>query len=385
MAGIIINARDVTERKQGEETQERLRLHLLHSEKLAAMSELLAGVAHELNNPLSVVIDHTAILARATDPVVVGRAEKIGRAAERCGRIVKNFLALARQYPPERTSVSLNQIVRDALEVLAYPLRVDDVEVSTELADDLPLLAADGHQLQQVVVNLVTNAHQAMRSRNETRRLSLRSGAGPDGFAWLEVSDTGPGFPPEVQARLFEPFFTTKPVGQGTGLGLSICKGIVEGHGGRITVDGGLGWGATFRIELPLGGAVTAPPVPDQGPVGPPRRILVVDDEVEVGTVMSELLRGDGHEVDTAVNGLQALARLRTRSYDAVHAARHPRRARPGAGRHDRRLTRVSSATCGVPQPGSFPSRGGLPSRSRRRTSGGSPSCIAATRQRRWS
>ena len=318
VAGIIVNARDVTERRQGEETQERLRLHLHHSEKLATMSELLAGVAHELNNPLSVVIGHTAILARATDAVVVARAEKIGRAAERCGRIVKNFLALARQYPPERTSVSLNQVVRDALEVLAYPLRVDDVEVAAELADDLPLLAADSHQLQQVAVNLVTNAHQAMRSRNGARRLSLRSGVGPDGFVWLEVNDTGPGFPPEVQARLFEPFFTTKPVGQGTGLGLSICKGIVEAHGGRIILDGGLGRGATFRIELPLGGAVTAPAGSNQEPVGPPRRILVVDDEVEVGNVMSELLRRDGHEVDTAVNGLEALARLRTRSYDVV-------------------------------------------------------------------
>ena len=318
VAGIIVNARDVTERKQSEETQERLRQHLRHSEKLAAMGELLAGVAHELNNPLSVVIGHTAILTRATDPAVVGRAEKIGRAAERCGRIVKNFLALARQYPPERTSVSLNQIVRDALEVLAYPLRVDNVEVTTELAEDVPLLAADGHQLQQVVVNLVTNAHQAMRSRNDTRRLSLRSGVGPDATVWLEVSDSGPGMPPEVQARLFEPFFTTKPVGQGTGLGLSICKGIVEGHGGRISLDGGVGRGATFRLELPIGEPITASPVTDQGPIGPHRRILVVDDEVEVGSVMSELLRRDGHEVDTAVNGLEALARLRARSYDAV-------------------------------------------------------------------
>ena len=231
---------------------------------------------------------------------------------------MKNFLALARQYPPERTSVSLNQIVRDALEVLAYPLRVDNVEVTTELAEDVPLLAADGHQLQQVVVNLVTNAHQAMRSRNDTRRLSLRSGVGPDATVWLEVSDSGPGMPPEVQARLFEPFFTTKPVGQGTGLGLSICKGIVEGHGGRISLDGGVGRGATFRLELPIGEPITASPVTDQGPIGPHRRILVVDDEVEVGSVMSELLRRDGHEVDTAVNGLEALARLRARSYDAV-------------------------------------------------------------------
>src|SRR5919106_678056 len=229
--GITVNARDVTDRKRDEATQEQLRVHLRHSEKLAAMGALLAGVAHELNNPLAVVTGHTALLlARPGDPAVSARAEKIGRAAERCGRIVKNFLALARQYPPERTSVSLNQIVEDALEVLAYPLRVDNVDVTTELSADLPALAADEHQLQQVLVNLVTNAHQAMREVGGVRRLSLRSGAGPDATVWLEVSDSGPGMPPEVQARLFEPFFTTKPVGQGTGLGLSICKGIVEGH-----------------------------------------------------------------------------------------------------------------------------------------------------------
>ena len=320
VAGIIVNARDITERKDDEATQERLRAHLRQSEKLAAMSELLAGVAHELNNPLSVVIGHTTLLARAADPAVTARAEKIGRAAERCGRIVKNFLALARQYPPERTAVNLNQIVRDALEVVAYPLRVDDVEVVTELAADLPALAADAHQLQQVLVNLVTNAHQAMRSASGARRLTIRTGASAAGGpVWLEVGDTGPGIPPEVEARLFEPFFTTKPVGQGTGLGLSICKGIVEGHDGRLGVEAGRGRGATFRVELPLGGPAPAPPSPeDERPAGPRRRVLVVDDEIEVTRIVSEVLRRDGHEVDTALNGVEALACIEARPYDAV-------------------------------------------------------------------
>ncbi|HEX9820034.1 MAG TPA: PAS domain S-box protein [Methylomirabilota bacterium] len=333
VAGIIVNARDVTERKEDEATQERLRAHLRQSEKLAAMSELLAGVAHELNNPLSVVIGHTTLLARAADPAVTARAEKIGRAAERCGRIVKNFLALARQYPPERTAVSLNQIVRDALEVVAYPLRVDDVEVVTELAPDLPALAADAHQLQQVLVNLVTNAHQAMRNVSGSRRLTIRTGASAAAEpVWLEVGDTGLGIPPDVEARLFEPFFTTKPVGQGTGLGLSICKGIVEGHGGRLGVEAGPGRGATFRVELPLGGPAPAPPSPeDEGPIGPRRRVLVVDDEIEVTRIVSELLRQDGHEVDTSLNGVDALARIRTWSYDAVISdIRMPRLDGPG-------------------------------------------------------
>jgi nitrogen fixation negative regulator NifL len=318
VAGIIVNARDVTERRQSQETQERLQEHLRHSEKLAAMSELLAGVAHELNNPLSVVIGHTAILTRATDPSVSARAEKISRAAERCGRIVKNFLALARQYPTERTAVNLNGIVRDALEVLGYALRVDDVAVVTELGDDLPTLAADGHQLQQVLVNLVTNAHQAMRTAPAPRRLAIRTGAGEAGTVWLEVADSGPGIAADVQPRLFEPFFTTKPVGEGTGLGLSICRGIVEDHGGRISVESTPGHGATFRIQLPVGGPVATPPGADQGPVASRRRILVVDDEAEVAGVLAELLRRDGHEVDTALNGLEGLERLRMQRYDLV-------------------------------------------------------------------
>ena len=321
VAGIIVNARDVTDRKRDEATQEQLRVHLRHSEKLAAMGALLAGVAHELNNPLAVVTGHTALLlARPGDPAVSARAEKIGRAAERCGRIVKNFLALARQYPPERTSVSLNQIVEDALEVLAYPLRVDNVDVVTELSADLPALAADEHQLQQVLVNLVTNAHQAMREVGGVRRLTVRTGVnGSAGPTWLEVADTGPGIPAEVEARLFEPFFTTKPIGQGTGLGLSICRGIVESHGGRIIVEGGPGGGATFRVEIPVtGSALPAPPPEDEGPVGPPRRVLVIDDEIEVGRIVSEVLRRDGHDVEVAANGIEALACLRARSFDVV-------------------------------------------------------------------
>ncbi|MEX2147053.1 MAG: PAS domain S-box protein [Candidatus Rokuibacteriota bacterium] len=331
IAGIIVNARDITDRKQDEANQARLRAHLRQSEKLAAMSELLAGVAHELNNPLSVVIGHTTLLGAATEPAVKARAEKIGRAAERCGRIVKNFLALARQYPPERTAVNLNQIVVDALEVVAYPLRVDDVEVVTELAADLPPLAADPHQLQQVLVNLVTNAHQAMRSVTGTRRLTVRTGCSDGGPAWLAVGDTGPGIPAEVEARLFEPFFTTKPVGQGTGLGLSICKGIVEGHGGSLTVEAGPGSGAVFRVTLPLGAPAPAAAAPDEGVRGPARRVLVVDDEIEVTRIVSEMLGRDGHEVESCLNGVEALASMQTRSYDVVFCdIRMPRLDGPG-------------------------------------------------------
>jgi nitrogen fixation negative regulator NifL len=318
--GIIVNARDVTERRQVEAQQRRLQAQLAQSEKLAAMGQLLAGVAHELNNPLSIVIGHTALLRRTTDAAIAPRAQKIGTAAERCGRIVKNFLALARQHEPERQTMELNQVVRDVVELLAYHLRVDDVEAVVTLAADLPPISADPHQLQQVVVNLVTNGHQAMRHAPRPRRFTLttRRAAGADRVC-LEVEDTGPGITPEVEAHLFEPFFTTKPVGQGTGLGLSICKGIVESHGGTIAVEGRPGRGARFTIELPISASAPTAVAADHE-VPPPRgiAILVVDDEMEVAQLMAEMVAGEDCRVATAGNGREALDVLARETFDVV-------------------------------------------------------------------
>jgi PAS domain S-box-containing protein len=304
---------DVTERR-------RLQGQLAQSEKLAAMGQLLAGVAHELNNPLSVVIGYTALLRRTTDAAAAARAEKISAAATRCARIVKNFLALARQHEPERQTIELNQVVHGVVELLAYPLRVDGVEVVAKLDVSLPPISADPYQLQQVVVNLVTNAHQAMRQASRPRRLSLTThrAAGVDRVR-LEVEDTGPGITPEVEARLFEPFFTTKPVGEGTGLGLSICKGIVESHGGAITVDGRPGRGARFTVELPIG-ASALPTIADEHEVPALRgfAILVVDDEREVAEMIAEMVGGEGCRVAMAGNGRQALDVLAREMFDVV-------------------------------------------------------------------
>jgi len=309
-------ARDITERKRAEEARRQ-------SEKLAAMGELLAGVAHELNNPLAVLTGQAALLG----PAVAGgplqpRAEKIARAAERCSRIVRNFLALARQYPPEREEVRLDRIVHDAVELLAYQLRLDAVEVVINLAADLPLLWADPHQLQQLVVNLATNAHHAMRASPSPRRLVFTGRADADRSRIVfTVADTGAGIPPEIQGRIFEPFFTTKPPGQGTGLGLSLCRGIVESHGGTIKVESRPGQGATFVVDLPA-----PPPPPDahqaRGPAARPhvtgKTLLVVDDDPDVADVIAEMLAADGHRVDRAPNGAVALELLATRTYDAI-------------------------------------------------------------------
>src|SRR5438128_192816 len=226
------------------------------------MGSLLAGVAHELNNPLAVLTGHAHLLREgAKDESLASRAEKIQAAADRCARIVKNFLALARQRPPERGAVSVNMVIQGALEMLAYELRTDSVEVTCEFAAGLPPLWADSHQLHQVLVNLIANAHHAMRKQPKPapRRIRLASQLDREHQrVRLTVADTGPGIAPEIREKIFEPFFTTKLAGEGTGLGLSLCRGIIEEHGGTISIQSEPGQGATFVIELPLVERATA-------------------------------------------------------------------------------------------------------------------------------
>jgi two-component system NtrC family sensor kinase len=297
---------------------------LLQSEKVATMGSLLAGVAHELNNPLAVVMGQSTLLGESTsDPASARRAQKILAGADRCVRIVRNFLALARQHPPERADVQLNRVVQEAVELLAYELRTGGVEVSLSLTEDLPTLWADAHQLHQVIVNLIANAHHAMRAGQPPRRIALatRHEVGPT--VYVEVSDTGPGIPAEIQTRIFEPFFTTKPTGQGTGLGLSLCRGIVENHGGTITVESEPGRGARFVIALPVlprpDALVTGQRVDAEAPApSGPRAILVVDDEPEIAAVLAEALEVDGHRSTTAPDGAEALRQLERRPFDLV-------------------------------------------------------------------
>jgi PAS domain S-box-containing protein len=309
-------ARDLTERKRAEEG-------LRQTEKLAVMGELLAGVAHEMNNPLSIVMGQTALLRQAVeDEPAAERAEKIAQAAERCARIVRNFLALARQRPVERQRTALDRIVREAVELLAYQLRVDSVKTELDLGQDVPILWADPHQLHQVLVNLIANAHHAMRETPPPRRLTFTSRFdAARNCVVLAVADTGPGIPPEIQARIFEPFFTTKAPGEGTGLGLSLCRGVIQEHGGSIQVESQPGRGTVFRVTLP----VTTPPatVPETpaaapGPSLRGKTILVVDDDALVAELLADLLAIDGHQVDTAPNGVVALTKLRERTYDLI-------------------------------------------------------------------
>jgi two-component system NtrC family sensor kinase len=238
-------------------------------------------------------------------------------------RIVHNFLTLARQNPPQHSPVHLNTIIEEALELLAHTLRLDNIVVSTHLADDLPLLEADPAQLHQVVINLLINAQQALRESVPPRQMTITTQviSAPDRLL-LELADTGPGIPAVIQTRIFEPFFTTKPLGVGTGIGLSLCQNIVESHGGTIRVISEPGQGAVFQVELPVGRPVPVTEARDHVESLPPptvaSTILVVDDERGIRRALAYLLRREGHKVDTAVHGWQALHMLQEQSYDLV-------------------------------------------------------------------
>jgi PAS domain S-box-containing protein len=315
--------KEIAERKRAEEQLQHHQEELFQREKLAAMGSLLANVAHELNNPLSVVMVQADLLSEEVkNKALAERIKVVGQSAERCVSIVQNFLALARRTPPHRAHVDLNVIIEEAMTVLAYTLQVDNVEVSQDLAADLPPLWADRHQLHQVLVNLITNAHQALSEIHSPRRLVLTTRYDSLlNLVTLEVADSGPGIRPELRERIFEPFFTTKPPGIGTGLGLPICKGIIEGHGGTISIESQVGAGTMFRINLPVEAVpvgVLATPMSEILVPVKDKAILIIDDEPGIVSALAYLLSRDGYHVDTAGNGRLALEKLHRQFYDLI-------------------------------------------------------------------
>jgi len=319
---VVIGVVDLTliQEAQAEIGQQREKLY--QGERLSALGSLLAGVAHELNNPLSVVVAQATLLEEiATDAATIKRGARIRGAAERCARIVKTFLAMARQRPPSRSAVNLNELVDGALDLLAYNLRTADIKVTTDLMPDLPALSADPDQISQVITNLIVNAQQALADRAGPRRLVVATGFDvATGMVRLSVSDNGTGVPPELRTRIFEPFFTTKPLGMGTGIGLSVCNGIVTSHGGTIEVGDAVGGGARFTVLLPAAGGTVPVPGPDAAApaVSSGRRILVVDDEPEVAEALADILTGDGYRIDVAASGQEALDLVAAGHYDAM-------------------------------------------------------------------
>jgi two-component system NtrC family sensor kinase len=320
--GIVINARDISETKEAEAEIARQRENLHQREKLAAMGSLLAGVAHELNNPLSIVVGRATMLQEeAPDENTRTTADRIRAAAERCARIVRTFLAMARQRKPEQGAVSINTVVNDCVEMLGYGLRTAGITVEKHLAADLPAISGNADQLHQVFLNLIVNAQQAMENQPSPRRLRIATDRQQDRLRIL-IADNGPGIAPAIRSRIFDPYFTTKPPGGGTGVGLAVSLGIVESHNGSLTVECPPEGGAVFQVLLPIQAPEAQPelsPSAERGTdtaSGP--RLLIVDDEPEVGALLADILRREASRIDTAASGQAALQMLESREYDAI-------------------------------------------------------------------
>jgi PAS domain S-box-containing protein len=287
----IGSIRDLRERRQAEEEINRHREKLHQNEKMAAMGSLLAGVSHELNNPLAVVVAQSTLLHEfAPNPQTKLRAEKVRAAAERCGRIVKSFLGMVRLHPTTQSEMDLNAAIRAALEVTAYGARSSGIGMDTEFTDGPLTTLGDADHLTQVAANFLVNSQHALAAWNGERRIKVRTFRTDDGNCGFSVADTGPGIPEAIRHRIFESYFTTKPVGVGTGIGLSISKSIVERHNGRLRFEPVEPTGACFVVELPAVGAGATAATGSLAQSGGIRNALIVDDEPDVAGSLSDLL-----------------------------------------------------------------------------------------------
>ena len=297
---------------------------LQQTEKMAAVGQIAAGIAHELNNPLTSIMGYAQLLLNhRTSQVPGSEARMIFEEAERASRIVKNLLSYARQAEPERTRADVNEIIARTVALRDYELKVQNIVVRCDLEPKLPATLADPHQLQQVILNLLINAEQAIRSSRGRGRIYVRTRRISETRLSLEISDDGPGIPPEIASRIFEPFFTTKPAGVGTGLGLAIIYSIVEQHDGKVAFENLSSGGAKFTVELPL----LPIPARENAPasfLAPARkkmtaaRILVVEDEPTVAQLVADVLGEDGHDVEAVTDSQEGLLRVSRQRYDLI-------------------------------------------------------------------
>jgi signal transduction histidine kinase/CheY-like chemotaxis protein len=317
---------------------------LLQTEKLAALGQMVTGIAHELSNPLTSILGYSQrLLLRKDGPGRTEEARQIYEEAERASTILRQLLLSARETRPERKRVALNQVVQRAMELQRFGSAAEKIRVELDLDPTLPFVTGDAGQLQQVLMNLIGNARQAIVQEGKAGTIRLRTARSAGRRVLLQVIDDGPGIPPAILARIFDPFFTTKPAGVGTGLGLSIVLSVVREHGGQVNVSSAPEGGSVFSVELPASAessidAVSQLAKPGErglplsrGTAGqalrrqaPPRsshrgtRVLVVEDEPTVARLIADVLEDEGLQVDTLLDGREALARAAREPYDLV-------------------------------------------------------------------
>jgi signal transduction histidine kinase/FixJ family two-component response regulator len=317
---------------------------LLQTEKLATLGQMVSGIAHELSNPLTSILGYAhRILARQDLPGRTEEVRQIYQEADRASAILRQLLLNARETPPARRPASLNQIVQRAMDLQRFGLAADKIRVDVDLDPALPLVQGDPGHLQQVLMNLVGNARQAIEQHGQAGSIQLRTKRIGERRVLLEVADNGPGIPQAILARIFDPFFTTKPAGVGTGLGLAIVLSVVREHGGKVNVLSPPQGGAVFQIELPA-----APETAQDDAVGSPfpgwkkllpeaaeiavreknfvpghehgngARVLVVEDEPTVARLIADVLEDEGLHVEVLLDGRQALDRAARQTFDLV-------------------------------------------------------------------
>jgi PAS domain S-box-containing protein len=319
----LVVARDISERKRAEIEREALEQKAQLASRLATVGEMAAGIAHEINNPLTSVIGYAHSLMQKDLPDdIKRRASLIDEGAQRVAGIIRRMLAFARQQKPQQTYLNVNDVIVNTLELRAYSMKNNNISVTTTLDPDLPWTMVDASQLQQVFLNIIINAETEMKLAHGRGNLLIKSEQ-IDDIIRISFQDDGPGIAEEHLARIFDPFFTTREVGQGTGLGLSICHGIVSEHNGIIYAHSEKGKGATFVIELPI---IASPKIPVESVIFTAEttdskknyRILVVDDEESILQLLRDELTDCGYGVDTVNNAADAINKIEASEYSLI-------------------------------------------------------------------
>lgn len=312
----IVYAAEITNEVQ-------LRRQVVHLEKMAAIGRLVSGVAHELNNPLAGILGYAQLVTRSElDPGTRRMVEVILAQAERAGKIVQNFLSLAAKTEPKRISFDLNDTIRNVMQLREYQENVEDILITSDLAEDLPRAWGDPHQLEQVFLNLIVNAEDAIGDA-QRRPGSIHIKTTVEGERiHTTITDNGSGIHARDMARIFDPFFTTKEKHRGTGLGLSICAEIIKDHGGELYAWSTYGCGSTFTLELPIRNQVqeeeVRPVRTSQGQSLRGRDILVIDDEIHITELIFDVLARQGARIDLANSGVEALNQIKKKDYDVI-------------------------------------------------------------------